>query len=242
MKKINCFTSYLVGLFVLVSLCLVSADLPAISPYVQVSTFTDAFTNPSSSGLPEDWSVKVWQGAPEIEIVKEHQGSVLKLRSHQSNVALYKKVYVDLDLYPNLLWKWKVTELPVDGDARDSELDDQAAGIYVMFPRFPGFFNTRIIGYVWESEAPQGTILKSHNDSRIHYVVMRSGKKETGEWIQEMRNVGQDYEQIFGEKAPKVGGVSLLIDSDHTQSSSESFFGEIKFSSMSMLSMGQVSQ
>ena len=241
MKKVKCKTSS-IGLFVLVSLCLVSADLPAISPYVQVSTFTGAFTKASSSELPEDWSVKVWQGAPEIEIVKEHQGSVLKLRSHQSNVALYKKVYVDLDLYPNLLWKWKVTELPVDGDARDSELDDQAAGIYVMFPRFPGFFNTRIIGYVWESEAPQGTILKSHNDSRIHYVVMRSGKKETGEWIQEMRNVGQDYEQIFGEKAPTVGGVSLLIDSDHTQSSSESFFGEIKFSSMSMLSMEQVSQ
>ena len=238
MKKINCLTSYLIGLFALASLCLASADLSAISPYVQVSTFTDPFTNPSSSELPEDWSVRVWQGASEIEIVKEHQGSVLKLRSHHSNVALYKKVHVDLDLYPNLLWEWKVTELPVHGDARDGELDDQAAGIYVMFPRFPGFFNTRIIGYVWESGAPQGTILKSHNDSRIHYVVMRSGKKETGEWIQEMRNVGQDYEQIFGEKAPTVGGVFLLIDSDHTQSSSESFFGEIYFSPKGMVKVG----
>ena len=96
MKKINCFTSYLIGFFALASLCLFSADLAAISPYVQVSTFTDAFTNPSSSELPEDWSVKVWEGAPEIEIVKEHQGSVLKLRSHHSNVALYKKVHIDL--------------------------------------------------------------------------------------------------------------------------------------------------
>ena len=93
-------------------------------------------------------------------------------------------------------------------------------------------------GYVWESGAPQGTIIKSRNDSRIHYVVMRSGKKETGEWIQEMRNVGQDYEQIFGEKAPAVGGVSLLIDSDHTQSSSESFFGEIYFSATGMAKVG----
>jgi hypothetical protein len=238
MKKIKCFTLYLVGLVALASLCLVSEDLAAISPYVQVSTFTGALKKASSSGLPEDWSVRVWQGAPEIEIVKEHQRSVLKLRSHDSNVALHKKVHVDLDLYPNLLWKWKVTELPVHGDVRDGELDDQAAGIYVMFPRFPGFFNTRIIGYVWESGAPQGTILKSRNDSRIHYVVMRSGKKETGEWIQEMRNVGQDYEQIFGEKAPAVGGVSLLIDSDHTRSSSESFFGEIYFSATGMAKVG----
>jgi hypothetical protein len=189
--------------------------------------------------LPEDWSVRVWQGMPEIEIVKEHRGSVLKLRSDQSNVALYKKVHVDLAQHPNLLWEWKVTELPVGGDARDGELDDQAAGIYVMFPRFPEFFNTRIIGYVWESGAPQGTILKSQNDSRIHYVVMRSGKRKIGKWIQEMRNVGQDYEQIFGEKAPTVGGVSLLIDSDHTQSSSESFFGEIYFSPKGKVKVGK---
>ena len=238
MKKINRFTSYLVGLFALGSLCLVSADLSAIGPYVQVSTFTERFTNPSSSELPEDWSVRVWQGTPDIEIVKEHKGSVLKLRSHQSNVALYKEVQVDLDQYPNLSWEWKVTELPVHGDARYGEQDDQAAGIYVVFPKFPAFLNSRIIGYVWESDAPQGIILKSQNDSRIHYVVMRSGKQEVGEWIQEMRNVGQDYEQIFGEKAPMVGGVSLMIDSDHTQSSSESFFGEIYFSPKGTVKLG----
>jgi len=211
-------------------LCLVSADLPAIGPYVQVSTFTEEFTDQFSTGLPEDWSVKVWRGTPEFELVKEHKGTVLKLRSHQSNVALYKEVNVDLAQYPNLSWEWKVTELPVHGDARNGELDDQAAGIYVVFPKFPAFLNSRIIGYVWESEIPQGTILKSHNDSRIHYVVMRSGKEKVGEWVREMRNVGQDYERIFGEKASKVGGVSLMIDSDHTQSSSESFFGGIYFS------------
>ena len=242
MKKMKRPTQYLIGFFALASMCLVSADLGAISPYVQVSTFTGSFTNQSSSVLPKDWSVRVWQGTPEIEIVKEHKRSVLKLGSHQSNVALYKKVHVDLDLHPNLSWEWKVTKLPVNGDARDSQMDDQAAGIYVMFPRFPEFFNTRIIGYVWESAAPKGTIMKSQNDSRVHYVVMRSGTQKVGEWVQERRNVEQDYEQIFGETAPSVGGVSLLIDSDHTESTSESFFGDIYFSSRPMLSMTQPSQ
>lgn len=238
MKKIQSFTSYFVGLFTLASLFLVSADLPAISRYVQVSTFTEVFSNPSAFGLPEDWSVKVWRGTPEIELVKEHKGTVLKLRSHQSNVALYKEVNVNLTQHPHLSWEWKVTELPVHGDARYGEQDDQAAGIYVVFPRFPAFLNSRIIGYVWESDVPQGAILKSQNDSRIHYVVMRSGKKNAGKWIRETRNVGQDYERIFGEKASKVGGVSLMIDSDHTQSSSESFFGEIYFSPKGMMKVG----
>lgn len=242
MKKMKRSTHYVIGLFALACLGLASADLAAISPYVQVSTFTKSFTNSSSSVLPEDWSVRVWRGTPEIEIIKERKGSVLRLRSHQSNVALYKSIHVDLEQHPDLSWEWKVTELPLHGDARDGELDDQAAGIYVMFPRFPGFFNTRVIGYLWESEAPEGTILKSRNDSRIHYVVVRSGNQDAGGWVQEQRNVEQDYEQIYGEKAPPVGGVSLMIDSDHTQSSSESFFGNIYFSSMAMRKVGHVGQ
>ena len=235
MKTMKRSTQYLIGLFALASLCLASADLSAIGPYVQVSTFTQGA---SSSGLPEDWLVRVWQGSPEIEIVQERKGTVLKLRSHQSNVALYKEIQVDLDQYPNLSWEWKVTELPERGDARYGERDDQAAGLYVVFPRFPEIFNSRIIGYVWESGAPQDTILKSQNDSRIHYVVVRSGEHELGKWVREGRNVRKDYEQIFGEEAPNVGGVSLMIDSDHTQSSSESFFGEIYFSSNEMVKVG----
>ena len=242
MKKMNCSSRYGIGLFALVGVFLVGANLFAISPGVQVSTFTEGFTKQSSPGLPEDWSVKVWRGTPEIELVKEHKGTVLKLRSHQSNVALYKEVEVDLAQYPNLSWEWKVTEFPEHGDARYAERDDQAAGIFVVFPKFPAFLNSRIIGYVWEADVPQGTIVKSHNDSRIHYVVVQSGKQEAGKWVQEVRNVEQDYEWIFGEKAPKVGGVSLMIDSDHTQSSSESFFGEIYFSAMPMLGMRQTGQ
>ncbi len=238
--KINKFlTSFYIGLVALAVTSIVGEDLAAIGPEVLVSTFTEGHTSQSSYPLPEDWSVRVWRGTPEVEIIKERNGTVLRLRSHQSNVALYKTLDVDLAQYPNLSWKWKVTELPVHGDARDAERDDQAAGIYVIFPKFPGFLNTRIIGYLWESDAPEGTIVRSQNDSRIHYVVVRSGKLKIGKWVQEMRNVGQDYERIFGEKATAVGGVSLMIDSDHTRSSSESFFGEINFSSMPSLRMAQ---
>ncbi len=230
MTRMKYFASYFVGLLALVSISLFDVELGAMSPDIRVSTFTEAFTNQSSYGLPDDWSVRVWQGTPEIEIVKESQGTVLKLQSHQSNVALYKELEIDLAQHPTLSWEWKVTELPTAGDARDGQRDDQAAGIYVVFPKFPAFLNSRIIGYVWDSDVPQGTILKSQNDSRIHYVVVRSGKEEAGEWLNESRDVGKDYERIFGEKPSTVGGVSLMIDSDHTQSSSESFFGEIYFS------------
>ena len=234
-QRLNYFLAISPFLF---SMFLMSGDLGAVDQKIKISTFTEEQNTSSSSGLPEDWDVKVWQGTPDIEIVKEHKGTVLKLRSRQSNVALYKKIKVDLSQHPHLAWDWKVTELPIHGDARDGQRDDQAAGLYVVFPRFPEFFNTRIIGYVWESDAPQGTVVTSQNDSRIHYVVVQSGKQKAGEWMHERRNVEEDYAKIFGEKAPLVGGVSLMIDSDHTQSSSESLFGEIYFSSTPMRRLG----
>jgi len=45
-------------------------------------------------------------------------------------------------------------------------------------------------------------------------------------WIQEMRNVVEDYVRIFGEEASTVGGLSLMIDSRHTQSSLGKLFFE----------------
>ncbi len=235
MKKMKCTAQFGIGLFILGSMYFISGGLAAMSPEVQVSTFTKMFEGQTALDLPEDWEVKVWHGTSDIEIVREQKGTVLRLRSHQSNVALYKTVQVDLAQYPQLTWEWKVTELPIHGDARDGQRDDQAAGIYVIFPRFPEFLNSRIIGYVWESDAPQGTVLQSQNDSRIHYVVVRSGQQQAGEWIQERRNVEQDYQQIFGENPPLVNGISLMIDSDHTESSSESYFGEIYFSPEQMV-------
>ena len=238
MMNSKCLYSFVACLSVVISMFLMSGGLGALGQKIQISNFTKGQVSPSSSKLPEGWVVKVWEGTPDIEMVKEHKGTVLKLRSRQSNVALYKKVQVDLSNHPHLAWEWKVMKLPTHGNARDGQRDDQAAGIYVVFPRFPEFFNTRIIGYVWESEIPQGSIIKSQNDSRVHYIVVRSGKRETGEWLHEWRNVQEDYVNIFGEKAPPVGAVSLMIDSDHTQSSSESLFGDIYFSSLPKRTMG----
>lgn len=141
-------SSFVVGLMAFVGFCLVGINLSTSNPYVWVSTFTESFNGQSSNKIPEVWSIKVWRGTPEIELITERKGTVLKLRSHQSNVAMYKEVHVDLEQHPNLSWEWKVTELPLKGDARYGERDDQAAGIYVVFPKFPAFFNSRIIGYV----------------------------------------------------------------------------------------------
>ncbi len=88
-----------------------------------------------------------------------------------------------------------------------------------------------MIGYIWENAVPIGSILQSRNNGQVHYVVVRGGNNHLGQWLNENRNVLQDYREIFGEDPPQVGGISLMIDSDHTRSQAESYFGVIEFQS-----------
>ena len=123
-----------------------------------------------------------------------------------------------------------MVELPKGGDARKKATDDEALQIYVTFPRFPSAVRSRVIGYIWDSTAPAGSIFKSQKTGLVTYVVMRSGDADLGKWITETRNVCEDYKKIYGEEPDeKIEAVSIGIDSDDTRSRAEGFVGEIVF-------------
>ena len=205
------------------------SSLMASDHAIMVSTFHHADNTNGSFGLHEDWTVKVWTGVPDVQVLIDQNRQVLRLRSQQSSISVHKRVRFDIQKYSHLRWEWKVTSLPEGADARQGVHDDQAAGLYVVFPRFPAFLNSRIIGYVWDTSAPVGTVLESQNNSQVNYIVMRSGQAYLGEWQIGKRDVLADYMMIFKEAPPMVGGVSLMIDSDHTKSSAESYFRDIRF-------------
>lgn len=194
---------------------------------------TDFDHDPPTSGaseIPKGWTLKVWQGHPDVRLVGGENGKqVLRMRSDKAAVSIYREIKLDLKSFPILNWRWKVTKLPRNADARDNKRDDQAAGVYVIFPRFPTFINSQLIGYVWDTTVPAGTILKSRKNPMVHYIVVRSGVDNLDKWLTEKRNVLEDYHKVFGKEPPKVGGVSLMIDTDDTRSEAESYFARIEF-------------
>jgi len=132
--------------------------------------------------------------------------------------------------FPLLVWRWKVVTLPVGGDCRHKATDDEAAQLYVTFPRFPASTRSRISAYVWNTPAPAGTIVKSESSALVTYVVVRSRAAEVGRWMTETRNVYDDYTLIYGEAPTEtVGAVSVAIDSNDTRTSAESYVGTIFF-------------
>lgn len=181
-------------------------------------------------GIPAGWKGQSW-GSPayDMTVVEDNQARVLHLKSRNDSSTIAKEVKVNVRETPILEWRWKAVALPPGGDARKKATDDQAAQLYVTFPRFPEALRSRIIGYIWDTTAPEGAIVRSEKTSLVTYVVVRSGVKDLGRWITESRNVYADYKRIYKEEPGQLGGVSISIDSDDTQSSAESYVGAIRF-------------
>jgi len=183
-------------------------------------------------GIPGYWKEQNWgKPANDFEIVLDNGQPVLHLRSKGDSSTISRELRdsVDLDETPILEWRWKVITLPTGGNACQKSTDDEAAQVYVAWLRPPEAVRSRIIGYVWDSTAPAGTICKSQKTSTVTYVVVRSGSDELGKWITERRNVVEDFRKIYGEAPDKPSALSLAIDSDDTRSSAESFIGPTVF-------------
>jgi DUF3047 family protein len=182
-------------------------------------------------GVPPGWRTQSW-GSPkyDFEVVTEGSAHVLRMVSEGDSSTINKEIKVNCKDYPVLQWSWKVTALPKGADARRKETDDQAAQVYVTFPRFPAAVRSRVIGYIWDTTAPAGLTTKSQKTGLVTYIIMRSGEADLGKWLTESRNVCEDYKKIYGEEPDeKMEALSLGIDSDDTRSRAEAFIGEIFF-------------
>ncbi len=185
---------------------------------------------PSPQGPPEGWQVKEWKGKADFNVVQEDFGPAIHMKSEGTSSALYKDVDFELKDYPYLSWKWKVAGLPRGADVREKTRDDQAAQVYVIFPRWPAMVNSKVVGYIWDSTAPAGSSVISTKTGNTRYIVLKSGPDGLGSWHSEARNVYEDYRSLFNDEPPRIGKVSVMIDSDDTKSSAESFVGDIRFS------------
>jgi Protein of unknown function (DUF3047) len=185
-----------------------------------------------SKGIPEGWKGGDW-GSPKYDfaIVEAGGQRVLHLKSEgdSSTISRDIKGKVNLKETPILEWRWRVTKLPRGADARKSATDDEGGQVYVTWPRFPEAVRSRIIGYIWDTAAPVGSVFKSEKTSTVTYVVVQSGPAKLGHWITEHRNVVEDFKKIYGAEPESPGAVSISIDSDDTKSSAEAFVGPLLF-------------
>jgi hypothetical protein len=205
------------------------------------------------AALPDWLQPYVFPNQPrhtQFSLVEEGGRTVLAVRANASSSGLLRRVRVDPRLHPILSWRWKVINLPVNGDLATKAGDDYAARIYLTFDLDPATlsFGDRLklslartiwgdqlpaaaLCYVWDGRAPADTIAPNAYTDRVRMVVADSGRAELKRWVARERDVVADFRRAFGFEPPYITGVIVSADTDNTGESVESYFGDIEFRS-----------
>ena len=210
------------------------------------------FSTATAGGdFPAGWEPLTFKNIPrhtQYTLVRDRNTVVVKAVSKSSASGLIYRIKIDPRVYPIVSWRWKVTNTFLKGDVTKKKGDDYPARVYIAFeydPKKLSFFErtqfkaarllygeyppTGAITYIWSSNAPRGTIVSNPYTKRSKMIAVRSGKTLLNTWMQEERNVYEDYKTAFSQEPPMIGAVMIMTDSDNTGESAISYFGDIKF-------------
>lgn len=203
---------------------LLSAVLAATAGIAAGPLLIDDF----GKGISPRWEKKVFQGETAYGPVLEEGRPAVKADSRASASALIHRISFDPKAYPRLSWSWKIAHTIRKGDERTKAGDDYAARVYVVFPSAL-FWRTRAINYIWANRLPQGAFLPNAYTGNAVMVAVESGDGKAGRWIDEERNLVEDFRRAFGEDPPKVGAVAIMTDTDNTGEEAVAWYGAIRF-------------
>ena len=188
---------------------------------------SDIFLDDYEQGISQNWKEQSFKGLTRYEVVREDGQRCIKATSEASASALYFKIDFDPKDYPFLTWRWKVSNILAKGDELKKEGDDYAARVYVVFPSAL-FWRTKAINYIWANRLPQGQSVPNPFSSNACMIAVRSGSAQLGQWLDEKRNLLEDYWKCFGEDPPKAGAVAIMTDTDNTGEQALAWYGLIR--------------
>ena len=232
---------------------MICAALPALSVQAQSPTTVEvarfSISEPGTS-LPDGWKPLTFKKIPKLttyELVKDGAQVVVKAMSDSSASGLTKEVRINPKEFPIVRWRWKVDNLLQKSDATRKDGDDYPARLYITFEYDPDkvSFGKKIkykagqalfgdipigaISYVWETKAPVGAIIDNAYTDFVKMVVVESGPSNIGLWVDEERNIYEDYKKAFGEEPPMINGVAIMSDTDNTKERATAYYGDIVF-------------
>jgi hypothetical protein len=200
--------------------------------------------------LPDGWKPLTFKKVPrhtDYRLVEDGDRVVVKATSAASASGLIKFVSIDSQQYPILRWSWRVENILQKSDVTRKAGDDYPARLYITFAYEPervsigrklkykagralfGDIPIAALNYIWESKAPVGTIVDNAFTDFAKMIVVQSGVERLGTWVEEERNVYEDYKAAFGEQPPMINGIAIMSDTDNTGEQALAYYGDIVF-------------
>ena len=200
--------------------------------------------------LPDGWApltFKKVERHTHYEVVKDGSTSVVKAVSEASASGLTKEVTIDPHEYPIVRWRWKVENLLQKGNVNRKDGDDYPARLYITFAYEPdkvsfgrklkykagralfGDIPIDVCSSDLDGQSPVGTVVDNAFTDFAKMIVVESGPQRIGTWVEEERNVYEDYRLAFGEEPPAISGVAIMSDTDNTKERAVAYYGDIVF-------------
>ncbi|WP_420454482.1 DUF3047 domain-containing protein [Rubrivirga sp.] len=223
-----------------------SLGLAAFAPsdYVVAS-----FSNMRPGGSINGWETMSLGDAPHSQyaLVRDGSTTVVRGRADGSASGLVRRIDLDANRFPVLVWRWKADNVIPGGDIRRRSGDDYPARIYVTFDYDPSDLSfgdrvkyralralgyddipVRALSYVWANKAGETQIVPNAFTDWVQMVPVQSGASGLGQWQTERRDVVRDYRAAFGEDPPPISGIAIMTDADNTGGSATAYFGDIR--------------
>ena len=201
--------------------------------------------------LPPQWEPFLFKNIKKhtrYSLVTHDGKTVVQAVSEAAASGLVRKIAVDPEAYPILEWRWNVSNILDKGDVTQKSGDDYAARIYITFAYDPEklSFGDRVkykaakilygeypptgaLNYIWGSHAQRDQFVPNPYTDRAMMIVVESGSGKLNQWVQEKRNILEDYRHAFNSDPPAISGVAVMTDTDNTGESAVAYFGDIVF-------------
>jgi hypothetical protein len=186
-----------------------------------------------SAGDLSGWREKSFKGKTQYRLKQEGDILILVANSQAAASGLIKKQSIDLLQTPILHWRWRMTRLPgTTADERSRQGDDYAARIYLIKSGGVVFWRSKAINYVWSANQIKGSVWENAFAGKNAMMVAVRGKGDpVGGWMEERRNVFEDFKQLYGEEISTLDAVAIMTDTDNAGGHAIAEYGDIYFSS-----------
>lgn len=194
----------LFGVFVSFSLVICMSALQGSASAQGRTLVLEDFRTKEADGFPSNWDHESQRshskGREAYKVQSENGASFLSAKDAGQRIKK-KKIDWDPKAYPVLTWRWRLQKAPAG--------TEPLAAIYASLDTDLMFIPV-FTKYIWSASKPEGTVTEGGMFSGSE-IVVQSGTKDAGQWIEERVNVYEDFKRIHQhEPAAKAWGISIV--------------------------------
>jgi hypothetical protein len=192
---------------------------------------------PSAPEKPEEekspvkgWWMVSYFAVPPTRYSKVSKG-IIKAESLGTRSTLFKEIEGKKKDFSILSWRWKISNVVRSAIETRKDRFDAAARVTVVFGEEKGTIEGTTprglkIQYIWASHLARGHVFDHPGDKSCKVFVLESGDGKAGQWVNEERNIRQDYKKAFGEEPAQVLAVGIETDTDHSNEMVTAYYSE----------------